>query len=243
MNKQWYTTGMNNAIEFISAYNEIDARLRALYKGKGNLQFSDLVRRCAEYNATVKRYEDELASYARLRNAIVHNSTKEKIIAEPCDDATREIRHIADLLSRPPQLKDLKRKELSFLSSDATLKEAFCAIAKSGFSNLPVYDGGRMLGVINNRRLVRELGKALMRGESADSFLSATCAEILRDEDMYVYYKLLSAESSVQEAIDAFGENKKLLAVIVTEHGAHGSEITNILTAADLPRLLKLLED
>lgn len=67
---------MSNAFEFIAAYNEIDARLRAIYKGKGNLQFSDLIRRCAEFNATVKRYEDELASYARLRNAIVHNSTK-----------------------------------------------------------------------------------------------------------------------------------------------------------------------
>lgn len=234
---------MNNAIEFISAYNEIDARLRALYKGKGNLQFCDLVRRCSEFNATVKRYADELGSYARLRNAIVHGSTKEKVIAQPCDEATRQIRHIADLLSRPPCLKDLKKKELACISSEATLKEAFRAIAKSGFSNLPVYDGGRMLGVLNNRRLVYELGKALEKGESADEFLSATCSEILRDEDLLAYYKLLSEESPIQEAVDAFGENKKLLAVLVTEQGGYGDRITNILTAADLPRLLKILED
>lgn len=235
---------MSNAFEFIAAYNEIDARLRAIYKGKGNLQFSDLIRRCAEFNATVKRYEDELASYARLRNAIVHNSTKkERVIAEPCAEATKEIRHIADLLCRPPRLQDLKKKQLSYLSCQATLKEAFCSIAKSGFSNLPVYDGGRMLGILNNRRLVCELGKALAHGQSADEALSATCADILRDEDMYAYYKLLSAENSVQEAVTAFTENKKLLAVIVTERSAHGDKIIDILTAADLPRLMKLLED
>ena len=46
----WYTWIMSNAVDFISAYNTIDSRLRAIYRGKGNLQFSDLVRRCAEFH-------------------------------------------------------------------------------------------------------------------------------------------------------------------------------------------------
>ena len=53
---------MSNAIDFISAYNAIDARLRAIYRGKGNLQFTDLVRRCAAFNKTVRRYEEVLVS-------------------------------------------------------------------------------------------------------------------------------------------------------------------------------------
>ena len=43
----------DNALEFISAYNIIDARLRALYRGKGNLNFSDLVRRSQSRRAQV----------------------------------------------------------------------------------------------------------------------------------------------------------------------------------------------
>ena len=72
---------MSNAIDFISAYNTIDSRLRAIYRGKGNLQFSDLVRRCAEFNNTVRKYEDDLLLCARLRNVIVHESKKDRIIA------------------------------------------------------------------------------------------------------------------------------------------------------------------
>ena len=51
---------MSNAIEFISAFNIIDSRMRAIYRGKGNLQFSDLVRRCAEFQMTIRKYEEDL---------------------------------------------------------------------------------------------------------------------------------------------------------------------------------------
>ncbi len=231
---------MSNAIEFISAYNEIDARLRELYKGKGNPQFSDLVRRCADFNPTVRRFEDELLAYARLRNAIVHNSTKERIIAEPCDDATREICSIARLLSRPPQLKRLKRKALVGIGADKPLSDAVVRIAESGFSNLPVYRGERIVGMLNNRRIVRELGKAVKSGRGADAFLKTPCGEMLSDEDLFRYYKVLSEDDAVQEAIDAFSANRKLNAVIVTDgKGA----ICNLLTSADIPQLLKLLEE
>ena len=82
---------MSNAIEFISAFNIIDSRMRAIYRGKGNLQFSDLVRRCAEFQMTIRKYEEDLLLCARLRNVIVHESRKDRIIAEPCDELTRLI--------------------------------------------------------------------------------------------------------------------------------------------------------
>ena len=48
---------------------------------------------------------------------------------------------------------------------------------------------------------------------------------------------------TIQEAIDAFEDNRKLLAVIVTSSGRVGDEIVNLLTSADLPMLLRLLEE
>ena len=115
---------MSNAVEFISAYNTIDSRLRAIYRGKGSLNFSDLVRRCAEFNKTVRRYEDDLLLCARLRNVIVHESKKNRIIAEPCDDLTRLICHVAELLSSPPKLSALREKNVTGIDADATLADA-----------------------------------------------------------------------------------------------------------------------
>ena len=54
---------------------------------------------------------------------------------------------------------------------------------------------------------------------------------------------MLGKKNTVQEAIDAFDENRKLLAVIVTASGNPNDEIVNLLTSADLPKLLRLLEE
>ena len=234
---------MNNALELISAYNTIDAKLRNLYHGKGNLQFSDLVRRCAEINKTVKRYEEELMSLARLRNAIVHNSTKEMVIAEPCDEFTELAVRIAQLLSAPPKLKILKEKSIKGISESDSVQDAIRFCTRESYSNIPVYNKERFVGMLNNRRIVRSLGRALEDGEPLEEFLVRPCSDILREDDFPRYYQLLGRENTVQEAIDAFEANRKLLAVVVTEHGRMGEPVVNILTASDLPKLIQILED
>lgn len=234
---------MSNAVEFISAYNTVDARLRAMYRGKGNLSFADLVRRCAEFNATVRKYEEELMSFARLRNAIVHESTRERIIAEPCDQATRLFSRIAELLTSPPLLSSLKQQNVISLDSRDPVSEAVRRMSRSAFSNLPVYSGKRMAGLLNYRRLVRELGETLERGEDVGEFFARPCGELLREEDMQRFYRVLSVKDTVQSAVDAFSENRKLLAVIVTPSGSAGDGIVNLVTLSDLPRLMQMLEE
>ncbi len=234
---------MSNAIDFISAYNTIDSRLRAIYRGKGNLQFSDLVRRCAEFNNTVRKYEDDLLLCARLRNVIVHESKKDRIIAEPCDDLTRLIGHVAELLSMPPRLSVLREKNVTGIDAEATLAAAFVRIAQTNYSNLPVYWKDRMIGILNNRRVVRVVGQALERGEDVDVFLQTPCSQILQAEDMNRFYRVLGRSDTVQEAIDAFEDNRKLLAVVVTESGDAGDRIVNLLTSADIPMLIRILEE
>lgn len=238
-----YTFRMSNAIDFISAYNTIDARLRAIYRGKGNLQFSDLVRRCAEFNNTVRKYEDDLLLCARLRNVIVHESKRDYLIAEPCADITQLICHVAELLSRPPKLSVLKEKNVTGIDGDATLADALMRVSVTNYSNLPVYRKGHMIGILNNRRIVRAMGQALERGEDMDEFLQTRCENALHEEDLRRFYRILGRNDTVQEAIDAFEDNRKLLAVVVTEDGTVGDKIVNLLTSADLPMLIRILED
>ena len=234
---------MSNAVDFISAYNTIDSRMRAIYRGKGNLQFSDLVRRCAEFNNTVRKYEDDLLLCARLRNVIVHESKKNRIIAEPCDELTRLICHVADLLSMPPKLSVLKEKNVTGIDAEATLADVLIRIAQTNYSNMPVYRKGRMIGILNNRRVVRVIGQALERGEDVDTCLQTPCADVLQAEDMHRFYRVLGRNDTVQEAIDAFEDNRKLLAVVVTESGYAGDKIVNLLTSADIPQLIRILEE
>ena len=69
------------------------------------------------------------------------------------------------------------------------------------------------------------------------------CAQVLQEEDMNRFYRVLGRKDTVQEAIDAFEDNRKLLAVVVTESGYVGDKIVNLLTSADIPMLIRILEE
>ncbi len=216
----WYNKDMSNALEFIAAYNAIDARMRALYKGKGTLGFSDLVRRLAPTQSVLGKYEDELVAFARLRNAIVHNTTTDRVIAEPTDEATALICRIANLITAPPKLKELKKKApVVGIESHESIAKAAKLIAKTGYSNLPVYQNGRFIGIVN-------------------AFLKQNTKSLLSENDS-LYYKVLRSEDTVEDAIDAFTDNRRLLAVIVKDGKG---EIQKILTPIDIPKLISLMD-
>ena len=236
---------IRNAAEFINSYNKIDAQLRSLYNFRGGQSFTDIVRQSAAKNTVVRRYEDELADYARLRNAIVHQSMDDKIIAVPCDEVVETIAHIERLLCTPPTIGEtLPEKKVTSIDGGISLRQAVQLIARTGYSNLPVYRDKRMIGIINNRRLIAEIGAVLHRGESVDAFLSETPVEdVLAESDLFVYYKYMGKNAPLQTVVSAFEENKKLLAVAVSERGKVGERIVNFITPADLPEISRILED
>ena len=101
-----------------------------------------------------------------------------------------------------------------------------------------------MGGIINNRRIIKALGEVSKRGESLDRFASETpVGDIVRESDLFTYYKYLGRKNTLQDVLAAFEENRKLLAVLVSEHGAVGERIENIITSADLVAVNKVLED
>ena len=232
-----------NAAVFINSYNKIDAQLRQLYNFKAAQSFSDMVRRSADMNAVVRKYESDLIDFARLRNAIVHQSTDGKIIAVPCDEVVEEMQLIERLLCTPPRIgESIRPKKIVSVDDAISVKQAVMLIARTNFSNLPVYRGKRMVGMINNRRIIKALGSVLERGGDLDEFAAKTpVGEIVRESDLFAYYKYLGKQDTLQDVLAAFEENKKLLAVLVSEHGAAGERIENIITPVDLVEVNKIL--
>ncbi len=234
-----------NAAAFINAYNKIDQQLRQLYNFKPAQSFSDMIRRSAEQNAVIRKYESDLIDFARLRNAIVHQSTDGRIIAVPCDEVVDEILLIERLLCTPPRIgESVKAKKIVSVDDAISVKQALMLIARTNYSNLPVYRGKRMVGMINNRRIIKAFGAVLERGESIDDFASHTpVGEIVRESDLFAYYKYLGKKDTLQDVLAAFEENKKLLAVLISENGCPGERVENILTPVDLVEVNKVLED
>lgn len=170
----------------------------------------------------MRRYENELVDYGKLRNAIVHRTGSEELfIANPSDEVVETIEFIAKQLCDPPRIADaFKVKPLAKVFADKPLLTAVEEFAATCKKSIVVYDHGKTAGVLNTYYVFRLIAERAARGESVTEFLKNTpCGDVL-DARQLEHYVFLSGEATVFDVFAAFERQKELYAVIVTENGA-----------------------
>ena len=234
----------SNAERFLTAYNNIDYSLRAIYNFKRSMSFSDVVRRSVVLNSVVRKYEDELIDYGRLRNAIVHQGNHKYIIAEPHDEVVEKIERLADLIVEPPLAVDMVgNKEVLTIDHTTTIAETIELIYRTGYSNLPAYNGEKLVGIINGRKLVNVIGEKISEGVNIDVFLKNTPVDDIlnRMGDDY-YYMLADKKLTIDAAMNHFESNRKLLIILITKDGKDTSKPLKIISSADIIDMKKILD-
>lgn len=236
---------MSNSVRFIIAYNKIDGCLRNIYNYSPSMSFSELVRRCSPKNYIVRSFETLLIDYSRLRNAIVHKSTDEMIIAEPHTEVTEKIEHIAKLICTPPSaISKFHDKKVTIIEGNTKLNNAIKLIRESKFSNIPVYSNNKLNGIINNKIIVNKIADQLVNNNSIDHYLkNETAAGVLDNNYFNTYYKLCNKKVTVEDVLESFYQNRKLLAVLITEHGLKTEKPICIITAYDLTEINSIIDN
>ena len=233
------------AVRFIDAYNVVDNAMRLKFNYHPNTSFSDAVRRSAQVDPVVRKYEAQLIDFARLRNAIVHRSIGEVVIADPHEDVVLEFEHIARLMSTPPLAIDClkKRNVISFQKTDS-LKKVISEMEKFGFSIAPVIENRKIVGVVSDKRILRAIGRAMLEGEDIDVFLAKKEAkDVVFESDFMKLFAIKSEKATIAEIVDLFEKTRSLAAVILTKNGTNLELPKNIVTVTDLVMLSKVLED
>ncbi|MFA6860656.1 MAG: hypothetical protein WCR30_04645 [Clostridia bacterium] len=233
-----------NSKRFIEAFNQIDYSLRTHYNIKRSLSFSDMVRKSTSFSSIIRKFEEDLIDYSRLRNAIIHNSNDEITIAEPHDEVTDKIERIAKIISTPPTVLDTVCKK-GVLAVDYNVKviEVIKLIAKSGFSNIPVYKNSCLIGVANGQKILNELGIALEQKNDLTNFItSKTIEEIIKPTEFQSYYALADAKLTIEEALNMFYSNRKLLVILVSRTGDMQEPTIGIVTASDIMDMNTILD-
>ena len=233
-----------NATRFISAYNRLDQGLREIYSIKKNLNFADMIRKVAGVNTVVLKFEEELISYGRLRNAIVHNSKEEKIIAEPNIEVVEKLEKIARTINTPPRVVDCIRPRKVFTASGETpLKDVIREMKSVGYSVVPVYIAQTLVGVINRKMVVEGIGRFLDEKRDINDALNepvAQCLDIFNESN---HYEVAPASITVENLLYMFQQNRKLSSVILTENGNFNEPAKAVLVSADLIDLNTILDN
>ncbi len=233
-----------NAARFLKSYNKIESQLKLLYNERPTQNFTDLVKRCTDRNLTVRRYENELVDYGKLRNAIVHRTGSEELfIANPSDEVVETIEFIARQLCDPPRITDaFKNKQLAKVFADKPLLTAVEEFAATRKKSLVVYDHGKTAGVLNTYYVLRLIAECAARGGNVTEYLAGTlCGDVL-DGQQLAHYEFLRSDATVFDVFAAFEERKDLYAVIVTENGKLGEKALLVLTPSDFPAINRCLE-
>ena len=235
----------SNAKRFLDAYNNIDYALKTRYNLNRAMGFSDLIRKSVVNNYIVRKYEDELIDYGRLRNAIIHNNNEDFIIAEPHDAVVEEIEHIEKLMTTPPKALDtVVNKNVLVTYAGKSMREVIMLMASSNFSNIPVYKDNQLIGVANGQKILNSMGQYMLSGGKCYSFLdNVQIEDMLSSLQNSNYYVVKKADCTVEEALNEFYNNHKLLAILFTKHGLNTEMPLGIMTGANVAEAQKILED
>ena len=236
---------MTNAERFLIAYNGIDHSLRNQYNFKRAMAFTDVIRRCVVINSVVRKYEDDLIDFSRLRNAIVHSGNEQDIIAEPHLNVVEKLEHIAKLICTPPKVvESICKKDVLCVKSQDSVKSVVETISKSGYSNLPVYDGEKLIGIANGQRLLDAIGKAMLNNRPMDEFCKVmTIGEIVSNQISDTYYALADENITLEQALNTFYRNRKVMVIIITKSGSEYEKPLGIISVADIMDINNILEN
>jgi len=231
------------AIRFISAYNRLDQGLREIYSIKRTLTYSDMVRKVANVNTVVSKFEEELIDYGRLRNAIVHKSSDE-IIAEPNIEVVEKIEKIARLINTPPRVIDcLRLRKVFCVDGDTPLKIVVEEMSKSGFSVVPVYISNTLVGVINRKMIIDGIAKFIIQKQDIDDAMNtpvSNCLDIFNETN---HYEVAPVTMTVENLLYMFQQNRRLSSVILTENGNYTEPAKMVIVTADTIDLNSILDN
>lgn len=235
----------SNAKRFINAYNRIDNALRAQEDMRRSISYTEAIKRASRTNEIVRKYEDILIDYGRLRNAIVHNSEDGVVIAEPHLDVVENYEKIADLICTPPlAVETVCNKNFHKMDHNNTLAEVMKFIYQNSVSNLPIYKDGMLIGVANATKITKILGEKIYEKIDIDDYArSVTIEEVLKYMMNDNYYTIADEKITLDKVLNLFTENRKLLIIIITKSGSLLESPIGIISVGDIMDINKILDN
>lgn len=237
--------GNNLGRRFLDAYNTLDKALRVQYNYKATISFSDLVRRCADLNQVIRGYENDLISFARLRNAIIHSSDASRVIAEPHLDVVLLLEKIVNLVTKPPLvLEVLKPQPVTLIDASHTMYDLIKETGKTGHGMIPAYKGETLVGVVRWRKLIEDMGNSILDHRDLDEFIKNTSIEdYLRAYPQSGHFTVVDSQITIEQVLTIFNNNRKIAAVLITTNGTAMEKPLRILTNADIMDLMHTIEN
>jgi predicted transcriptional regulator len=224
---------------FLDAFTAIERHLRYLVQADRHTPFSVLVARAAAKDAAVRRLKEALTELADLRNLVVHTYSRRAPLASPSGHAVERIEAIRGELLSPPRVFPAFAKAVAVCGPDEPVGAAVAKMHQGSFSQIPVYQGGQLVGLLTSETVARWLASRLAGGVGL--LEEEPVAKVLGHQEGGREHQVLSHAATVFDVLEAFEEcyrsGRVLDALLLTPAGSKAELPTGIITVADVPEL------
>jgi CBS domain-containing protein len=221
--------------EFISLYNRADHLLRNITNSDRGDPFWKRVRWGSRDHAHIRRWQDDLLELHELRNAIIHDRNfPEEELAIPSEKAVARFRELVEDIESPERLLPRFASEVHVFGVDSPLQNALKYMEKRNFSKIVVRDDG-LLKLLTASAVTRWLAR--QADHEAVGLATASLSDVMRYNSPEPC-RFMARDDTVAAARHAFlasiGRQRRLYAIIITEHGKLEEDPLGIVTPYDL---------
>ena len=235
---------LTNSARFLNAFAGLEKHLRAIVKADRNVSFSSLVESAAGHSPSIRRYRDDLKEYADLRNAIVHERTDGRPIAEPHPRVVSEMERLLNLVTNPPSVLPLFQKNVQTVDTRTPIHDALRFFSPKNFSQVPVTSGGRLVGLLTTNTVSRWLASQVAN-ELVDLH-EHLVSDALKHTEYDGNWRVVPRATALSEILENFDAAKqsgrRLDAVLISHAGKPSETLLGIITIHDIPKLLRALK-
>ncbi|MBO0450667.1 MULTISPECIES: CBS domain-containing protein [Enterococcus] len=219
---------------FLSTFNRIEKELKRQLGNPVNMSFSEAVRRLSKRRDNlIGESENDLLQLAQLRNAIVHDQVADDfVIAEPNEWAVERIKQIEENLLRPEKVLPRFGKNVTGFERDLPLVELMKIITEKRFSQFPVYDSGKFMGLITLRTIGFYFAQASLSGSV--SLKGRIAEDLLLANGKRANFKFISKDTKVSEVEKMFQTEAVLEAILITKEGNSDGNLLGIIRPRDI---------
>jgi predicted transcriptional regulator len=165
-------------------------------------------------------------------------------IAEPIPEIVEEIRRLRELIKFPPKaLSVLEEMDVCTIQMTEPISYALEHVRQYDFSQIPVYDSGRYVGILTTNTISRWLAQQIAEGaEHRDASVSEVMEfRELSDRALLVDCTVAAADAIYQLAHGS-AECGPVNALIVTATGEPTDPPIRVIVIYDLPSLSAALK-
>ena len=206
---------------FLDSFATIEKHLRRMLDANRSATFNELLGRAVSRDRSVRRLRDQLKTLGELRNFLVHEYKSDQPLAVPSESTVQRIQIIRDELLSPVRLVDLFRPPVEICSPSDPIGVAAKRMLDGSFSQLPVYSGNTLMGLLTSETVARWLAAQLADGQGI--LEERPVQEVMRHEEGTHSYVVMGRSATIDDALTEFDDymhaGKVLDAIILTHNG------------------------